>query len=299
MMARHRPASPPRRPARVPASPPPRRLAASLVALLALLACGGADPPPPLPLHDAPPPGPSVAVLLPGAPPRHLAFADLLPLAEPAPAVPATLPDRTVLPTAVVPLARLWEHLRPDDADLLLADCADRYQARFTRDQIAAHAPFIVAAVDGQPFPAWAEAQGVPRYAPLFLALTRPGDLLDPIHKSPWGVVRLTFTRQDDAWAPVAAARAAHPRGFQIYADVCLNCHALGDGPVGGRLSPRPLAALAARARADPAYVRHVLADPPAALRDPATLMPSFAHHPTAERDALLAFLAAVDEPAP
>ena len=276
-----------------PATAPSPRLA-----LAALLAAACAAPSPPLPLHDAPPPGPSVAVVLPGAPPRHLAFADLLALADPRPrhaALPHARPPPAV---AVRPLARLWERLDPGDADLLLADCADRYQASFTRAHLAALAPVVVAAVDGRPFPAWAEAQGVPRDAPRFHARTHPGDLLDPIHKSPWGVVRLTFTRQDDAWAPVAAARAAHPRGFQIFADVCLNCHALGDGPVGGRLSTRPLAALAALARADPAYVRHVLADPPAALRDPGTRMPSFAHHPPAERDALLAFLAAA-APAP
>jgi mono/diheme cytochrome c family protein len=278
--------------------PPPHwRRAAAACSLL--LACYGGGDRPQLRLHDRPPERGALTIVLPSGQVQHLDLADLRDHAEPLPGAVTYLveafPERTIGAATVLPLARLVQLLELEDAvDLVLADCNDRYQANYTRAQLATNAPYLVVTIDDQLFPRWIADIGAPHFGPLLISLSREDGLLDPIHKSPWGVHRLTFTREADAWASLATARAAHPRGFAIYADACLNCHAPGDGPVGGRLSSRGLNALTGYARANPGYLLEVLRDPQGALRDPSTKMPGFAHYSDEDRRALLAFLAAL-----
>jgi NitT/TauT family transport system substrate-binding protein len=182
------------------------------------------------------------------------------------------------------------------EAKLVLAECNDKYQANFDARLLADGGAYLILQLDGATVQEWANNQGNPQWGPYLASMENFLDLLDPMHKQPWGVTRLVV--RDEATMPWESEFAEREEvsvlaleGAKIYQGACLNCHA-ADTVVGGTMSTRPLPVLAAHAVYNRDYFERMLKDPAGTLPG-AEKMPIMAHYGEAEIDRLVAFLQA------
>lgn len=182
---------------------------------------------------------------------------------------------------------------------LALADCNDLYQSNYNADLIRKQGAYLALRLDGMSVSEWAEAQGNPNWGPYIGQLDDSSGLLDPMHKQPWGVTRLTLlTDGTMPWEQKFAASQASDlaiEGAKIYANACINCHRVNE-VIGGKLSTRPMPVVAAFAVYNRDYFLAMLRDPSGTLPG-AEKMPAMTHYGEPEIERLIAFLKAAGLP--
>lgn len=165
----------------------------------------------------------------------------------------------------------------------IAAICSDGYESHYTAEYRAAHHPFLVLHIGGQPPAQWPKGQegenygpyliSHPSFSPAFHVLAQPDEA-----QIPYGVVGLKFF--DEAATlkelrPPGPASASTVDGSRIAETNCLRCHRVGD--VGGTKSPFGWPQMAMIAQGNPtAFGKYVVR--PNAVNPEATMPanPSF-----------------------
>ncbi len=180
-------------------------------------------------------------------------------------------------------------------ADLLEADCADRYRAHFPAEYIAQHHPILVLTIDNKPLTRWAkEARQYdpspyvvmyPHFVPAFQVLAHRDQ-----QQLPDNVVSLRFTTQASTFGPLAprgnfAPNSPEQADFTIARQNCLRCHFLRSA--GGTKSGVGWAQIAVWAREQPRFFAAWVHDP--TRIEPHSRMPA---NPTYDQPTLAALTA-------
>jgi mono/diheme cytochrome c family protein len=208
---------------------------------------------------------------LPAGAARYITRDDLLAL----PQVNQTVSDDPNLAgprqVAGISLEELTKELAaaPESA-LVVAVCADRYRGNYPHAYVAAHHPFLVLKINGQPPERWpkeAEGHGSDM-GPYMVSHTRFTPILKILSHAdepqiPWGVVRLEFRDAKVVFRAIAprgplAQEHSVQAGYRIAQQNCFRCHNMG--PEGGQKAGCPWLVLSTWATASPehfaAYVR-------------------------------------------
>ena len=195
--------------------------------------------------------------------------------------------------TTIVYLTDFLEaHLNLEEDDLLLANCSDKYQSIFTKEDIAQARPYFVLKVEGQPLKDWLSSIGHPEWGPNIINIENSDGFLDPSHKNPWGLVELVKIKKESAlqgWADHSLSQSAS-RGLDLYINSCASCHDTLSGILGGKKSTRPLNLLAIFAVSNEPYFRGMLKEPQK-TNPLAQTMPSYDHWSEENIRDLIAFL--------
>ena len=195
--------------------------------------------------------------------------------------------------TTIVYLADFLDaHLNVNEDELLLANCSDKYQSIFTKEDIAQAQPYFVLEVEGQPLNDWLSSIGHPEWGPHIINIENSEGFLDPTHKNPWGLVELITVNRSKALAGWAdhELNASAQRGLDLFLNSCASCHTTGNGIVGGTKSTRPIMLLAIFAVSNESYFRGMMKDPQK-TNPLAQTMPSYAHWSEENIKDLIAFL--------
>tara|TARA_B100001123_G_C15341482_1_gene1035153 strand:- start:4238 stop:5989 length:1752 start_codon:yes stop_codon:yes gene_type:complete len=178
------------------------------------------------------------------------------------------------------------------ELDFWLANCGDRYQSNYTRQQIDSAKPYLIVKVAGQPLVTWLSTIGRPELGPFIVNIENDEGLLDPIHKYPWGTYEIVALKQEEAlkdWAD-SARNKAQEAGLRIYLNACSNCHISGNGIMGGSMSTRPITLISIFSKQAEPYFRNILKDPKG-TNPLAEKMPAFDHYSETDISHLLSFL--------
>ena len=180
-----------------------------------------------------------------------------------------------------------------DAEDRILVNCGDGYQSNYSAEQLDTNRPYLVVAVEGEPYNEYVAANAQARFGPYYANIESEEGLLDPSNKMPFGVTEIIVA--PEAWllaelsAPDTSESLAH--GREIFVNNCASCHATTSGRFGGVLSNRNTAVLATHAKYNEPYFRNMLIDP-VGTNPTAELMPSHPHYGDADFDAITSFMA-------
>lgn len=186
-----------------------------------------------------------------------------------------------------VPLAEIAKQVgAAKDAGLIEATCTDGYRSFYPVRMLAEHRPVLVLTIDGMRPSVWAAATKeedpgpylvlYPEFRPAWKVLSH-----EDRPQLPTNVVRLTFAREAATFAPITvrgrlAESLAVEQGFQIAAQNCIRCHAMGG--TGGTKSAKTWLDLAKRAKEQPASFERF-------VREPALVLPGASMPPNPEYD--------------
>ena len=176
--------------------------------------------------------------------------------------------------------------------DFWLLNCGDKYQSNFSPEQIQTARPYLILEVEDKPLVEWLEELGHPEWGPNIINIENTNGLLDPGHKSPWGVTDIIAVTRQQALTGISFQNMneSTSRGLDLYLNSCASCHQSGNGITGGSVSTRNLQTLSVLAKHAEAYVRKMLKDPQA-TNPLAVKMPGYAHWSEENISDLIAFL--------
>jgi mono/diheme cytochrome c family protein len=220
---------------------------------------------------------------------RYLTHADLLSISRGMTIAPDDGNFKVATKVRAVPLENIALTLGIPSADMLIADCKDKYSAHYPRAYMAAHQPVLVTELNGA---ALSEKQD-DDYGPYMIAHANFKPAFKILAHSdepqiPWGVIRLEFRNEKAVLAAIAprAGDAAVQDGSKIAQQNCFRCH--NSGTEGGLKSGVSWTVLAALAANSPEFFTQYVRDPKS--KNPRTQMAASPEYDDATMHALIAY---------